>query len=245
MAWTLKLFSARWIEIRRKIEKTILRQGKTSTITVDSCVQPLQSWLFAKLQRSFSEDMKSRHLKFCSVIFWRVKNPGALLLIIWKKRRCQNMSLNLTTIFPAVCLYILLHKGSSCDRSFLWHFEKPWGIKLGSQIDHQFMNLINNRALASNTYLKEEKKRKGAIHSFSPSLCILQHRKYIREYVLLKKHTHWVFYLPFVSSAEICIALKFVCILCSPCVRFFWRMVTMVNFSANSSERKSKEAEKM
>lgn len=63
-----------------------------------------------------------------------------------------------------LCVYLDFYEGSHCDRSFLRNFEKqkprpqPEGEEPGTQIDHQLMKLIKNRALASNTFRKEEKK---------------------------------------------------------------------------------------
>lgn len=88
----------------------------------------------------------------------------------------------------------------------------------------------------------------------------LQRRKKNQEWILLEKHAPIVkkvsVFLPAIciQRREICIALKFcmhfvftlsVC-MCSyrhVSIPFLW-MVTMVNLCANSSERKSKEAEK-
>lgn len=68
-----------------------------------------------------------------------------------------------------LCAYLDCYEGSHCDRSFLRNFEKqkprpqPEGEEPGTQIDHQLMKLIKNRALASNTFRKEEKKNCGKV----------------------------------------------------------------------------------
>lgn len=128
------------------------------------------------------------------------KKPGALLLIIRGKRRRCLMCLLIRQQALLLRAYLSYFLG---DRIVIAHFREFWDIgtstvarrkRLGTQIDHQFMELIKNRALASNTYRKDEKMWKGAtrietkpIPSFA--LHFTARKKNVREWTLLEKHS--------------------------------------------------------
>lgn len=184
-----------------------------------------------------------------------------------------DVSLNSTTNAPAVRLSRLLWKIAlwSLISTEFWETETS-SVSEGRRardVDRSSTYETHKKpSLGFQHFPKGRKKLwKGAtwietkpIPSFSPSLCILQWRKKIQEWILLEKHAPIVKKVSVFFTCHLypaprdmhridilyafCVHLERLHVFVPSCVHSWW-MVTMVNLCANSSERKSKEAEKL